>query len=63
MEELIFKIGDKVQKIGGDYFFKGTVIASFHKLNGKARYCVENSDGLIHIFNGKQLYLGWVNLG
>ena len=46
-----FIIGDKVEKIGGDYTFKGTVVAAFHKLKGQPRYVVEDDRGLLFIFN------------
>lgn len=53
-KELAFLIGDQVRKIKG-YKFTGTVVAAFHKMDGEDRYVVENSDGLLHIFNDSQL--------
>jgi hypothetical protein len=50
-----FEVGDKVIKEGGDYTFNGVVVAAFHKLSGVERFAVENKEGLVHIFNGKQL--------
>ena len=51
----MFEIGDEVKKTGGDYFFKGIVVASFKKISGEVRVVVENDDGILHIFNEKQL--------
>lgn len=50
-----YKINDHVQKIGGDYSFKGVVVAAFTKLSGAERYVVENQDGVLFIFNEKNL--------
>ena len=50
-----FKIGDRVNKITGDYKFQGTVVAAFTRLNGLERYVVENGDGILHIFSEKNL--------
>lgn len=52
-----FALLDYVEKTGGEYTFRGTVIMLGRKTNGVWRYAVENDDGLIHIFNGKQLRL------
>ncbi len=49
------EIGDKVVKQGGDYAFKGTIVAKFAKLTGQLRVVVENEDGILHIFNPLQL--------
>lgn len=49
------KLGDKVQKLGGDYTFRGVIVADFLKLTGQRRLVVENSDGMLFIFNEKQL--------
>lgn len=50
------KIGDRVEKVTGDYTFKGTVVAVFNKLNdGPLRVVVENEQGILHIFNPNQL--------
>ncbi len=49
------KIGDRVVKQGGDYRFRGTIVALFKKVDGKTRVVVENEDGILHIFNPLQL--------
>lgn len=48
-------VGDRVTKTTGDYTFTGTVVASFPKRSGETRVVVENDDGILHIFNPKQL--------
>lgn len=61
-----FELYDEVIKDTGDYIFRGVVIAVMEKVlfdndgyflrqTGNYRYAVQNRDGLIHIFNGKQL--------
>ena len=55
MDELHFKVGDRVCKISGDYRFAGVVVAAFHKISGRARYVVENDDGLLHVFSAPNL--------
>ena len=50
-----FKVGDKVEKTGGDYYFYGTVMAAFTKESGAERYVVENDEGILHIFSEKNL--------
>jgi hypothetical protein len=55
MEELSFAVGDHVEKVSGDYRFDGIVVAAFHKLGGRARYVVENGDGLLHVFSAPNL--------
>ena len=58
-----FKIGDKVKKVTGDYKFEGYVVSIFSKLpftndvNQRIRIVVENSDGILHIYNEKNLEL------
>lgn len=52
-----FHIGDWVIKQGGDYSFEGLVVASFTKIGGARRYVVENGQGILHIFSGKNLQL------
>ena len=50
------KVGEQVLKEGGDYRFRGQVIAVFKKKNGiDTRVVVENEDGILHIFNPGQL--------
>lgn len=44
-------VGTKFEKTGGDYQFKGEVVAVFTKKNGTLRYVGENEDGLLFIFN------------
>ncbi|UOF82327.1 hypothetical protein [Caudoviricetes sp.] len=49
-------VGDYVSKTSGDYQFHGVVVAVFQKLDKISwRVVVENSDGVLHIFNMKQL--------
>lgn len=55
--ELIYKVGDWVEKTSGDYTFRGEVRMVGTKRSGVVRYVVENADGLMHIFSGKQLRL------
>jgi hypothetical protein len=55
--EIEFKVGDLVIKSGGDYTFTGVVVSVFSKLSGVTRVVVENPDGIVHIFNAKQLQL------
>lgn len=54
----MFKIGDKVEKIGGDYTFEGVVVSAFVKRNGyKIRYVVEDDRGILHIYSDRNLQL------
>lgn len=48
-------VGEHVIKDGGDYTFKGIIVAKFTKVAGQTRYVVENREGLLFIFNGEQL--------
>ena len=50
-----FRRGQQVVKDGGDYTFRGVVVAAFAKQSGKVRYVVENADGILHIFSEAQL--------
>lgn len=52
---LDFKTGDSVRKISGDYVYSGTIVCVFTKLSGVTRYVVEDSRGLLFIFNTNQL--------
>ena len=52
---LAFDIGDRVRKVGGDYQYRGIVVAAFKKRSGSPRFVVENSDGMLFIFNEKGL--------
>lgn len=46
---------DQVEKVGGDYTFVGTVVASFRKLNGIWRYVVQDDRGVLHIYSAANL--------
>jgi hypothetical protein len=60
--EIVFTVGDHVTKTSGDYRFDGVVVAAFVKLDGRSwRYVVENRDGVLHIFSGKQLAAAGLN--
>lgn len=50
-----FAIGDPVEKTGGDYSYRGGVVGVIRKRSGALRYVVENSDGMLFIFNESQL--------
>jgi hypothetical protein len=56
-----FEVGDRVEKLSGDYQFSGRVAASFRKLDdadqssGPWRYVVQDSRGVLMIMNAKQL--------
>lgn len=54
-----FKVGDRVEKTGGSYSAKGTIVSSFRTRNGLQRYVFEfdHPGGLLHIFQGGQLRL------
>jgi hypothetical protein len=54
-EEFAYRVGDKVEKIGGDYVFVGVVVAAFRKLSGAARYVVEDDRGVLHVYSAKNL--------
>jgi hypothetical protein len=54
-KEIIYEVGTKVAKTGGDYTFHGEVVAVFSKRSGQVRYVIENDEGILHIFSGKQL--------
>src|ERR1700686_1972335 len=51
------KIGDLVEKIGGDYTFKGVIAGEVIKCSGETRYVVEDDRGALHIYRGAQLKL------
>ena len=53
MSEL--KVGDTVEKTGGDYTYKGDIVGVIHKKSGVLRFVVENDDGMLFIFNPTQL--------
>jgi hypothetical protein len=48
-------VGDAVSKTGGDYTYRGRVVSVFIKKSGATRVVVENDDGMLFIFNPKQL--------
>lgn len=50
-----YKIGQYFEKTGGDYEFKGMIVAVFKKRSGVIRYVGENDDGLLFIFNEKAI--------
>ena len=52
-----FKIGDLVEKVGGDYTFVGTVVSVFPKLSGAIRLVVEDDRGVLHVYSEKILRL------
>jgi hypothetical protein len=54
-EQRVWEVGDQVIKTGGDYVFSGEVRAVFSKRSGQVRVVVENPDGILHIFNPRQL--------
>lgn len=52
----MFEIGDKVEKVGGDYSFVGFIVAKFKKLSsGLTRFVVEDDRGVLHIYSEKNL--------
>jgi hypothetical protein len=54
--EARFRIGDAVEKFGGDYQATGTVRAVFTLGNGAIRYAVQfNEIPLVHILSEHQL--------
>lgn len=58
MSDLIFEIGDKVQKCTGDYHLEGVVVAAFRTADGHERYVVEHRPlvpGLLHIYGPTNL--------
>lgn len=48
-------IGDRVEKIGGDYTFIGHIVSVFTKRSGAVRYVVEDDRGVLHIYSEKNL--------
>lgn len=57
------KVGDVVAKLFGDYEFEGRVVSVFRKFDkdggqeGPERIVVQNWQGILHIFNPKQLVI------
>jgi len=56
-DRMKFKVGDKVEKVGGDYTFVGHVVATFPKLSGVIRLVVEDDRGVLHVYGEKILRL------
>lgn len=54
---MTFRVGDRVEKVGGDYQYEGTVVAIFLKRSGAVRLVVEDHRGLLFIFNEQSLRL------
>lgn len=50
-----YKVGDAVEKVGGDYQFEGTVVSVFTKLSGLVRLVVEDDRGVLHVYSEKNL--------
>lgn len=48
-------VGDRVQKVGGDYQLTGWIVARFLKRNGIVRYVVEDERGMLLIYNRNNL--------
>jgi hypothetical protein len=53
--EEVYRVGDRVCKVDGDYTFDGIVVAAFQKLSGQWRYVAEDDRGLLFIFSSKNL--------
>jgi hypothetical protein len=51
----LYNVGDKVEKVGGDYTFEGTVVSVFEKLSGAVRLVVEDDRGVLHVYSEKNL--------
>lgn len=49
--------GSRVEKVGGDYTFVGTVVSVFTKRSGVTRFVVEDDRGVLHIYSEKNLRL------
>jgi len=54
-DKMKFKVGEKVEKVGGDYTFVGHVVATFPKLSGVIRLVVEDDRGVLHVYGEKIL--------
>lgn len=51
-----FNVGDRVEKVGGDYQFEGVVVAVFTKRDpSRVRLVVEDDRGVLHIYSEKNL--------
>ena len=53
----MYKVGDLVEKVGGDYTFVGHVVSVFEKLSGAIRLVIEDDRGVLHVYNEKILRL------
>jgi len=53
----MFNVGDLVEKVGGDYTFKGNIVSVFEKLSGAVRLVVEDDRGVLHVYSEKILRL------
>lgn len=63
----MINLGDKVEKVGGDYTFIGFVVAKFNKMSavqlpdgipvmaGPIRFVVQDDRGILHIYSEKNL--------
>jgi len=52
---MAFNVGDKVEKVGGDYTFVGIGGSVFGKLSGAIRLVVEDDRGVLHVYSEKIL--------
>ncbi|MBB3997256.1 hypothetical protein [Aureimonas pseudogalii] len=55
--EMVFTIGDRVEKFTGDYQLPGEVRSSFTTRAGKVRFVVEHDPGFLHIYGRQNLRL------
>jgi hypothetical protein len=51
----MIEVGDRVEKVGGDYRFDGVVVSKFNKIIGVERFVVEDDRGVLHIYSEKNL--------
>lgn len=54
-EQRPLQVDDVVEKTTGDYRYKGVIKAAFSTAKGARRFVVENADGMLFIFNERQL--------
>lgn len=50
------EIGDPVEHVSGDFAFRGTVVGVFARRKGSTLAAVENADGLVLLFDPKELH-------
>lgn len=55
-DEIIFMIGDMVEKESEDSYFFGQIVSIFEKTTGVERLVVESPDGVLHIMSPKQVH-------